>query len=91
LDGLVLCGVFNFILFTYYGSRELFLYTPAWTFLVLAWLALSLQPMLAARRKTARVVNALVVALPLLELVTNLLFFRKVIAVYKAGLLPLAW
>jgi hypothetical protein len=91
LDGLVLCGIFNFVLFTYYGSGELFIYTPAWTFLVLAWLALSLRPMLSARRKIGRVVNALVVALPLLELVTNLLFFRKIIAVYKTGLLPLAW
>jgi len=90
-DGLALCAAFNFILFTYYGGRELFLYTPAWTFLVLAWLAVSLRPALEARGKAARLLSALIVALPLLELANNVLFFRKIIAVYDAGLLPLAW
>jgi len=91
LDGLALCVAFNFILFTYYGSGELFLYTPAWTFLVLAWLAVSLRPVLDAPGKAARVLGALVVALPVLELANNLVFLRKVIAVYDAAMLPLAW
>jgi hypothetical protein len=91
LDGLVLCGLFNFILFTYYGSGEVFIYTPAWTFLVLAGLAVSLRPVLQARGKAARLLGALVVALPVLELANNLLFLRKLITVYDAALLPLAW
>lgn len=91
LDGLVACGLFNFILFTYYGSRELFIYTPAWTFLVLAWLAVSLRPVLAVPGKAARLLGALIVALPVLELANNLLFFRKIIDIYDAALPPLAW
>ena len=91
LDGLALCLAFNFVLFTYYGSGELFIYTPAWTFLVLAWLAVSLRPLLEAPGKASRLLCALVVALPVLELANNLVFLRKVIAIYDVALLPLAW
>jgi hypothetical protein len=91
LDGLALCVAFNFVLFMYYGSGELFIYTPAWTFFVLAWLAVSLRPVLEAPGKAGRLLSVFIVALPILELANNLVFVRKVIAVYDAALLPLAW
>jgi hypothetical protein len=88
---LLIVGLFGFFMFGYYGSAELFVYTPMWTFVVLAGVVLSAEPFFKRRGWPGRAVMAGIAVFAGLQLVNNLRFFYGVVDVFKRGLPPMNW
>jgi hypothetical protein len=88
---LIIVGVLGFLMFGYYGSGELFVYTPMWTFVVLAGGALSAEPFFRRGRRGGRVATAALVVFAGLQLVNNLRFFYGVVDVFQRGLPSMNW
>jgi hypothetical protein len=88
---LIIVGVFGFLMFGYYGSGELFVYTPMWTFVVLAGGALSAEPFFRRGGWKGRVATTALVVFAGLQLVNNLRFFYGVVDVFQRGLPPMNW
>ena len=81
---LLAATAFNLLFFTLYGPQQsLFLYAPNCTFFVVAWAAISLEPMVTRGGPLSRALVIALCGLVVLEAITNIHFVYSVYSVYR--------
>jgi hypothetical protein len=80
-NSLAVCLLLNFFLHLVYGN-DLFLYSANWTFLLVAWAALSLHPIEHAGGTAQRLRDMLLVSFLMLEVLNNGRFLGRLLQIY---------
>lgn len=81
---LALCLLFNVVLHLFYGRPdEFFLYTPHWTFMVIALLGISLDSISRKSRQVFRAVMAYLICLIILLIANNTTVISKMLDILK--------
>jgi hypothetical protein len=83
MKALLLLMAFNAVLYFFYSNHIIFIFTCNWAFVMLVWIALSLQPYCDSSRNASAASTFLLVALIILEAFNNGGFVREVIAVFR--------
>jgi hypothetical protein len=84
IKSFILCFIFNFLLHMVYGGEhEFFLYTPHWTFTVVAWAAFLLHQFQHEKPRLAPFLNGLLIAFIVTQILNNFYFFYRLVSIYS--------